>query len=160
MGVKSSKLLSNISDVAWKAFQSINRRLPEGDAIHPKWAPSPLLKSYERTAPPLGFPRETDSLCPTCVKEVRNAVITGETLDTLMHQHPGEIKAQILEDNGNVIMRKTCPKHGQFDDVMATDPEFLRRIDLCFLVATFARSRSRGDSSSLLRTSNLGVERY
>ena len=66
-------------------------------------------------------------------------MITGETpLDTLMHQHPGEIKAQILEDNGNVIMRKTCPKHGQFDDVMATDPEFLRRIDLCFLVATFA----------------------
>jgi uncharacterized protein (TIGR02466 family) len=30
-----------------------------------------------RSAPPLGFPRETDSLCPTCVKEVRNAVISG-----------------------------------------------------------------------------------
>ena len=98
-GVKGSKLLSNISNVAWKAFQSVNRRLPEGEAISPKWAPGKLLKSYERSAPPLGFPRETDSLCPTCVKEVRNAVITGETaLETLMHQHPGEIKAQILED--------------------------------------------------------------
>jgi uncharacterized radical SAM superfamily Fe-S cluster-containing enzyme len=47
------------------------------------------------------------------VKEVRNAVISGEvSLETLMHEHPGEIKAQILEDNGQVVMRKTCPKHG------------------------------------------------
>ena len=72
-GVKSSKLISGLSDVAWKAFQSVNQRLPEGEAIRPNWAPGPLLKSYERSAPPLGFPRETDSLCPTCVKEVRNA---------------------------------------------------------------------------------------
>ena len=55
-GVKSSRLISNLSDVAWKVFQSVNRRLPEGEAVRPKWAPAPLLKSYERTAPPLGFP--------------------------------------------------------------------------------------------------------
>jgi hypothetical protein len=42
-GVKGSKLLSNLSDVAWKAFQSVNSRLPEGEAISPKWAPGPLL---------------------------------------------------------------------------------------------------------------------
>ena len=92
-GVKSSRLISGLSDVAWRAFQSVNQRLPEGESIRPNWAPGPLLKSYERTAPPLGFPRETDSLCPTCVKEVRNAVITGAvSLDTLMFEHPGEIK--------------------------------------------------------------------
>src|SRR5882672_177162 len=51
-GVKGSKLLSNLSDVAWKAFQSVNTLLPEGEAISPKWAPGPLLKSYERSAPP------------------------------------------------------------------------------------------------------------
>ncbi|PYS68692.1 MAG: hypothetical protein DMF69_19415 [Acidobacteria bacterium] len=121
-GVKGSKLISGLSDVAWKAFQSVNQRLPEGESIRPSWAPGPLLKSYERTSPPLGFPRETDSLCPTCVKEVRNAVITGEvSLETLMHQHPGEIKAQIVEDNGQVVMRKNCPKHGEFVDVLSTD---------------------------------------
>ena len=137
-GVKSSKLISNLSDVAWKAFQSLNQRLPEGEAIRPKWAAEPLLKSYERTAPQLGFPRETDSLCPRCVKEVRNAVITGQTpLETLMHQHPGEIKAQILEENGQVIMRKTCPKHGEFTDVMATDPKFLARIESLFFGRDF-----------------------
>ena len=137
-GVKSSKLISNLSDVAWKAFQSVNRRLPEGEAIRPTWAPGPLLKSYERSSPPLGFPRETDSLCPRCVKEVRDAVITGKTaLETLMHQHPGEIKAQILEEDGRVIMRKTCPKHGEFTDVMATDPKFLERIESLFFGRDF-----------------------
>jgi len=77
-GVTGSKIVSTLSDVAWKAFQSVNRRLPEGEAIRPNWAPGALLKSYERTAPPLGFPRETDSLCPRCVKEVRDAVISGD----------------------------------------------------------------------------------
>jgi uncharacterized radical SAM superfamily Fe-S cluster-containing enzyme len=136
--VTGSKVVSTLSDVAWKAFQSLNQRLPEGEAIRPKWAPGPLLKSYERTAPPLGFPRETDSLCPRCVKEVRNAVISGETpLNSLMHAHPGEIKAQILEDNGRVIMRKTCAKHGEFEDVMSTDPEFLHRIESLFFGRDF-----------------------
>ncbi len=137
-GVTGSKIVSTLSDVAWKAFQSVNKRLPEGEAIRPNWAPEPLLKSYERTAPPLGFPRETDSLCPRCVKEVRTAVISGETpLETLMHQHPGEIKAQILEEDGRVIMRKTCPKHGEFTDVMATDPAFLERIESLFFGRDF-----------------------
>ena len=137
-GLKASKLLSNLSAVAWKAFQSLNTRLPQGEAVRPSWAPGPLLKSYERSAPPLGFPRETDSLCPSCVKEVRNKVISGETpLDTLMHAHPGEIKAQILEEHDQVIMRKSCPKHGQFEDVLSTDPAFLARIESLFFGRDF-----------------------
>jgi hypothetical protein len=137
-GVTGSKIVSTLSDVAWKAFQSLNTRLPEGEAIRPKWAPGPLLKSYERSSPPLGFPRETDSLCPRCVKEVRTAVIDGTTsLESLMNEHPGEIKAQIVEENGQVVMRKTCPKHGEFVDVMATDPAFLERIESLFFGRDF-----------------------
>ena len=133
-----SKVVSALSDIAWKAFQSVNKRLPEGEALRPGWAPGPLLKSYERSAPPLGFPRETDSLCPRCVKEVRNAVIGSEiSLETLMDAHPGEIKAQIVEDNGRVVMRKTCAKHGEFEDVMSTDPAFLRRIESLFFGRDF-----------------------
>ena len=63
------------SSAAWKAFQLLNRAVPEGKAIHPKWAPAPLLKSHEKSRPPLGFPRTTDSLCPKCVKEVRTAIL-------------------------------------------------------------------------------------
>jgi 7,8-dihydro-6-hydroxymethylpterin dimethyltransferase len=137
-GVKASRLVSGLSDVAWKAFQSVNTRMPEGEAVRPKWAPGPLLKSYERTAPPLGFPRETDSLCPRCVKEVRDAVISGQTpLETLMDAHPGEIKAEIYEEDGKVFMRKTCPRHGEFKDIMATDARFLERIESLFFGRDF-----------------------
>lgn len=137
-GARRSKILSGASDVAWRAFQAVNKRLPEGASLQPDWAAEPLLKSYERTAPPLGFPRETDSLCPRCVKEVRESVISGEvSLETLMHEHPGEIKAQIVEENGQVLMRKTCPKHGEFTDVMATDARFLDRVEKLFFGRDF-----------------------
>ena len=142
-GVKGSRLFP-ISQMSPGAFQSVNQRLPEGESIRPNWAPGPLLKSYERSAPPLGFPRETDSLCPTCVKEVRNAVISGEmSLETLMNEHPGEIKAQIVEDNGQVVMRKNCPKHGEFEDVMSTDPAFLERIESLFFGRDFRAAEDK-----------------
>ena len=35
-GVTGSKIVSALSDMAWKAFQSVNQRLPEGEAIRPK----------------------------------------------------------------------------------------------------------------------------
>src|SRR5262245_12114555 len=77
-GKTGSKAVSKIADIGWKAFQAVNKVIPEGQSIQPSWAAEPLLKSHERTAPPLGFPRETDSLCPACVKSVRNGVISGD----------------------------------------------------------------------------------
>ncbi len=125
-GMRGSKAISRIADFGWKTFQTVNQSLPEGQSIQPDWAAEPLLKSYQRTAPPLGFPRETDSLCPTCVKNVRNGVIDKSIpLEILMNSHPGEIKAQIVEENGQVLMRKTCPTHSEFEDVLATDARFL-----------------------------------
>jgi uncharacterized radical SAM superfamily Fe-S cluster-containing enzyme len=137
-GRKGSKAVSKMADIGWKAFQAVNNLLPEGQSIQPNWAAEPLLKSYERTAPPLGFPRETDSLCPSCVKSVRNGVISGDIpLNILMDSHPGEIKAQIVEENGQVLMRKSCPTHGEFEDVLATDARFLNRIESLFFGRDF-----------------------
>lgn len=133
-----SAFLSSLSNIAWKLFQAVNRRLPEGEALRPKWAPGPLLKSYERTRPPLGFPRITDSLCPKCVKEVRAAIISGERdVSTLVYGRPGEIKAELLEENGRIIMRKRCPEHGLFEDVISVDPAFMRRIEGLFFGRDF-----------------------
>ncbi|CAN5552102.1 hypothetical protein BH18ACI3_BH18ACI3_19200 [soil metagenome] len=141
---KSSKAVSKMADLGWKAFQAVNKSLPESEAITPKWAAEPLLKSYERTAPPLGFPRETDSLCPTCVKQVREGVINKSIpLEILMNSHPGEIKAQIVEENGQVVMKKTCPTHGEFVDVMATDPKFLERIESLFYGRDFKAAEDK-----------------
>lgn len=137
-GKVGSKAASKLADIGWKAFQAVNKTLPEGQSIQPQWAAEPLLKSYERTAPPLGFPRETDSLCPKCVKQVREGVTSGEIpLEILMNSHPGEIKADIVEENGQVIMRKTCPTHGEFEDVLATDARFLERIEGLFFGRDF-----------------------
>src|SRR5687768_11427903 len=143
-GRKGSKALSKLADIGWKAFQAVNTALPEGQAIQPEWAAEPLLKSYERTAPPLGFPRETDSLCPTCVKQVREGVISGKIpLEILKDSHPGEIKAQIVEENGQVLMRKTCPTHGEFVDVLATDSQFLNRIESLFYGRDFKAAEDK-----------------
>jgi uncharacterized radical SAM superfamily Fe-S cluster-containing enzyme len=143
-GKTGSKAISKAADIGWKAFQAVNKALPEGQSIQPSWAAEPLLKSYERTAPPLGFPRETDSLCPACVKSVRNGVISGDIpLNILMDSHPGEIKAQIVEENGQVVMKKTCPTHGEFTDVMATDPAFLERIESLFYGRDFKAAEDK-----------------
>lgn len=137
-GRKGSKAVSKLADIGWKTFQAVNTVLPEGKSIQPDWAAEPLLKSYERSAPPLGFPRETDSLCPACVKSVRNGVIAGDIpLNILMDAHPGEVKAQIVEEDGRVLMRKTCPTHGEFEDVLATDANFLQRIESLFFGRDF-----------------------
>jgi len=91
------------------------------------------MHSKERTKPPLGWPRTTDSLCPRCVKEAREAVINDQMeMETFLHQHPGEIKAHIIERDGKIWMVKDCPHHGHFEDVIAMDPAFLRRIEELF----------------------------
>jgi len=117
------------AQAAWRVVQSVNQKW-EGKPFQPKWAPAPLLKSRERTFPVLGWPRETDSLCPTCVKETRDLILSGKKdLSYLTEGKPGEIKAQIIERDGQVWMVKDCPKHGHFEDMMAVDARFLQRIE-------------------------------
>ncbi|MSP63728.1 MAG: radical SAM protein [Myxococcales bacterium] len=114
---------------AWPLVKKWNEKF-EGEAIHPKWSAQPLLKSRERTFPQLGWPRTTDSLCPRCVKEVREDILAGKAdLRVLIDGKPGEIKAHILERDGRIVMDKHCEKHGDFSDVMSIDPAFLGRIE-------------------------------
>ena len=114
---------------AWPLVKKWNQTF-EGEAIHPKWSAQPLLKSRERTFPQLGWPRTTDSLCPKCVKEVREKILSGTAnLRVLIDGHPGEVKAKIVERDGQIVMEKTCEKHGSITDVMAIDPAFLARIE-------------------------------
>jgi uncharacterized radical SAM superfamily Fe-S cluster-containing enzyme len=145
------RVLSGSARLAWPAVRRFNERFA-GAALHPKWAPAPLQRKKERTFPQLGWPRETDSLCPRCVKEVRTQVLSGERdLSTLIDGKPGEVRATILERDGKVLMVKECPKHGRFEDVMAIDPEFLRRIERLYpgrdFLAPLTHLRNHGSSS-------------
>ena len=62
---------------AWAVFDRLNRIKPNPSPT-PKWSDKPLLKSYEKTKPPLGWPRTTDSLCPKCVPEIRQQILDGK----------------------------------------------------------------------------------
>jgi hypothetical protein len=125
--------IQELANWGWRSFQAVNTRVSEGESPSPEWAPGPLIKSRERTKPPLGFPRETDSLCPRCVVETRNAIVKGERdVAELVNGHVGEIKASILEEDGRVIVRKTCPAHGTFEDVLSVDPDFTRTVERRF----------------------------
>jgi uncharacterized radical SAM superfamily Fe-S cluster-containing enzyme len=120
-----SAMMKELADLGWRGFQAVNTRVPESPSPTPPWAPGPLPKTHERTKPPLGWPRETDSLCPTCVIETRNAILRGERdVSDLVNGHVGEIKAHIAEENGKLIIRKTCKEHGEVWDTMSLDPKF------------------------------------
>jgi uncharacterized radical SAM superfamily Fe-S cluster-containing enzyme len=143
--------LSSAASALWPLVQRYNTTF-ERPSFQPKWAPAPLLKRRERTFPQLGWPRETDSLCPRCVKEVRTEILSGERdLTTLTRGKPGEIKARIVQNDGKVVMVKTCEKHGRFEDVMAIDPLFLARIEKLYpgrdFLAPLTHLRDHGSSS-------------
>src|ERR1700751_3187050 len=113
----------------FNAIQYFNKRNPN-HSVTPQWSDKPLLKSWEKTKPTLGFPRQTDSLCPACVKEARTAIIDGKKdWRDLMSEKVGEIKAQIIEREGQVWMVKDCPLHGHYEDMMAVDSKWLSWIE-------------------------------
>ena len=126
------KGLSLVANGGWHLFEYANRIKPNASFI-PKWSDRPLLKSWEKTKPPLGWPRETDSLCPTCVREARQAILDGkQDVSVLLREKVGEIKAHIIERGGKILMVKDCPLHGHFEDVMAIDPAFFKHLEDVF----------------------------
>jgi uncharacterized radical SAM superfamily Fe-S cluster-containing enzyme len=123
------RAVSTAARAAWPLIARYNQRF-ERASPQPAWAPAPLLKRRERSFPQLGWPRTTDSLCPRCVKEARTEILDGKrSLLELIEGKPGEIKAEIVEENGQVLMKKRCQRHGQFTDVMSIAPAWLKRIE-------------------------------
>jgi uncharacterized radical SAM superfamily Fe-S cluster-containing enzyme len=126
------KAMTYVARGAWVVYDKWNS-VNQQPAVTPKWADKPLLKSYEKTKPPLGWPRTTDSLCPKCVPEIRQQIVDGKLpYEILLNDKVGEIKAQIIERDGQILMVKDCPKHGHFEDVMAMDVEFFRHLEETF----------------------------
>ena len=129
---------------AWAVFERLNRISPN-PSFTPKWSEKPLLKSYEKEKPPLGWPRTTDSLCPKCVPEIRKQILDGKLPhEVLLNEKVGEIKAQIIERDGKILMVKDCPKHGHFEDVMSIDPAFFKHLEESF-PGRDIRAHGKGD---------------
>src|SRR6187402_2362997 len=117
---------------AWVVFDALNS-IKQNESFTPKWADKPLLKSWQKVKPPLGWPRETDSLCPVCVREARQEILDGKRdYKVLLNEKIGEIKATIIERDGKILMVKDCPIHGHFEDVMAMDSAFFKHLEETF----------------------------
>jgi uncharacterized radical SAM superfamily Fe-S cluster-containing enzyme len=128
----AEKVLTYAAKGAWAVFEKANGVKPR-PSFTPKWSDKPMLKSWEKTKPPLGWPRSTDSLCPKCVPEIRQQIVDGKLPhDILLNEKVGEIKAQIVERDGKILMVKDCPIHGHFEDVMAIDTEFFKHLEEVF----------------------------
>src|SRR5215210_1635926 len=118
---------------AWGVYRTINQLVPAGKPFTPVWSDLPLQKSSEKVKPPLGWPRETDSLCPVCVREARQEILDGKRdYKILLNEKVGEIKATILERDGKILMVKDYPLHGHFEDVMAMDTDFFKHLEEVF----------------------------
>ncbi len=123
------RAVCRIAATLFNSIQFINQYHPHA-SFTPTWSDRPLLKSWQRSKPPLGWPRETDSLCPGCVKEAREAIIQErQDWRSLLSEKVGEIKAHIIERDGQIWMVKDCPVHGHYEDLISLDPEFQRWIE-------------------------------
>jgi 7,8-dihydro-6-hydroxymethylpterin dimethyltransferase len=128
----AEKGLTLIAGALHDVIQSVNKYKPN-PSFTPKWSDKPLLKSWQKSKPTLGWPRTTDSLCPNCVIEARESILSGkQDVSVLINEKVGEIKAQIIERDGEVWMVKDCPIHGHFEDMMAIDVKFLSHIEKMF----------------------------
>ncbi len=128
----AEKAVTVAAGAAWKVFNTLNSIRPN-PSFTPKWSDKPLLKSWEKQKPPLGWPRTTDSLCPICVPQIRNKIVNGELPVEILRNHKaGEIKAQIIQKDGKIVMVKDCPVHGHFEDVMAIDTDFFDHLEKVF----------------------------
>src|SRR5881394_1649513 len=124
--------LAALAGATFNTIQSINKYRPN-PSFTPKWSDKPLLKSWQKTKPTLGWPRTTDSLCPNCVIEARESILSGQQdVSVLVQEKVGEIKAQIIERDGQIWMVKDCPVHGHLEDLMAIDSKFLTHIEAMF----------------------------
>src|SRR5579864_5298939 len=128
----AEKVVTVAAGAAWTVFDKLNQ-IHQNPSFTPKWSDKPLLKSYQKTKPPLGWPRETDSLCPRCIPEIRKEILDGKRdYQILLKEKVGEIKAKVVERDGKILMVKDCPVHGHFEDVMAIDTAFFKHLEEVF----------------------------
>ncbi len=136
--------MANSSATAWKYVDSavcfaaartfnfiqLFNKYRQKPSFTPKWSDKPLLKSWQKTKPNLGWPRETDSLCPKCVIEARERILSGEEdYHILIDEKVGEVKARVIERDNQIWMVKECPIHGKIEDIMSIDANFMRWIE-------------------------------
>ena len=65
------------------------------------------------------------------------------------------IKAQLIEEDGKIFVRKNCEKHGSFEDLLSIDPEFSRSVERRFPGRDY---RTLGDVPESIATATSSVK--
>ncbi len=126
-------VICTTANAAYNVLQFFNKLKKPNKTFTPKWSDKPLLKSWEKSQIKLGWPRETESLCPRCISETREKIISGEEdYRILIEEEVGIIKAQIVERDGQIWMEKECPTHGKFTDLLSIDKNFFKWVESHF----------------------------
>ena len=90
------KGLTLVAGALHDAIQSVNKYKPN-PSFTPKWSDKPLLKSWQKSKPTLGWPRTTDSLCPNCVIEARESILSGkQDVSVLIMRRSARLKHRSL----------------------------------------------------------------
>src|SRR5204862_4046920 len=110
--VSGLALLTGTANAASHLSRAVARALPHRSRPTPAWASGPIPTSAERSKLPLGVPRSTQSLCPKCSREAVDAVLNGDMTVSDFRVRPGVVDAEIVEEAGRVLIRKTCERHG------------------------------------------------
>ena len=154
----AEKVVTVAAGAAWAVFDKLNQ-IHQNPSFTPKWSDKPLLKSYQKTKPPLGWPRETDSLCPKCIPEIRKEIVDGKRdYKILLKEKVGEIKAKVIERDGKILMVKDCPVHGHFEDVMAIDTAFFKHLEEVSQAATSLPTTTKSCTTTGRARSSTGAD--
>ena len=129
MSISKADSVCRAAKVIWKLLQPINTVLPQGKLPSPRWAPGTLLKRKQRGQIETGVPRRTLSLCPDCNREAVEALLRGERDVADFRDNPGIVAAEILEEGNRILMRKSCQRHGPFEDTLSNHPDFFRKME-------------------------------
>ena len=104
------KQLAVAANAAWLVFDKLNSastRTPRSPRNGPT---SPCSRSGRRSSRRSAGRAKPIRLCPKCVPEIRQQILDGKMpVEILKNEKVGEIKAQIIERDGKILMVKDCP---------------------------------------------------
>ncbi len=133
---KASKLaeksLTLVAKAGWAVFEKLNSISPNASFTPTlvRQAPAEELPEGEAAA---RLASDDRLALPQVRPEIRQQIIDGKLPhEILLNEKVGEIKAQIIERDGQILMVKDCPIHGHFEDVMSIDPPILQHLEEVF----------------------------
>ena len=127
------KVVAVAANAAWFVFDKLNSINPN-PSFTPKWSDKPLAQELGKAEAEAGLAARDRF----AVSEVhpRNPPADSRRQDSrsrfCRNEKVGEIKANIIEKDGKIVMVKECPIHGQFEDLMSIDPAFSKHLEDVF----------------------------